>query len=131
MHQRPNSVYLTSEQFDWLVDLLARHHEGRRHLRWLQENVRPQGEGFLLAPPDGDFKPVLTAFASIGETLAGANEIVLVYQYLEAADGGDEIVAQRMLANLEEVMEDMQAEADRLDILQNIVFYRVNPEHAE
>lgn len=131
MAQRPTSVHLTSEQFDWLVDLLARHQEGRRLLRWVQENIRSRADGFLLAPADSDFQQIVAALASIEKALAQANEVALVYQYLEAAPQTDEVVAQRMMATLEEVLEDMLAESDRLDILRNIVFYRVSPDRPE
>jgi hypothetical protein len=122
-------VRLTSEQFDWLIDLLARHESGRRYLRWFQEHVRADGDGFVLAPPDG-FDDFLNVLQQAGEVLAGANEIALIYQYLESTRQADEIVAQRIMACLEEVEEDMLAEADRLDILLNIVFYRVAKDEA-
>jgi hypothetical protein len=117
-------VRLNSEQFDWLIDLLARHQSGRRYLRWFQENVRADGEAFILAPPDG-FQDFISVLQEAAEILSGANEIALVYQYLESTRQPDEIVAQRIMACLEEVQEDILAEADRLDILMNIVFYRV------
>ena len=131
MSERPTSAYLTSEHFDWLVDLLARYHEGRRCLRWLQEHVRPQGDGFLVAPPGGDFRQLLQTLSGIHETLAQANEIAFISQYLEGANQTDEIVAQRMMATLEEALEDLLAEADRVDILRNVVFYRVGPDYPE
>jgi hypothetical protein len=123
-------VRLTSEQFDWLVDLLARHAPGRRYLRWFHEHVRAEGDGFILAPPDG-FTSFLSALGEIAEELAGVNEIALVYQSVESTTHADEVVAQRIMACLEEVHEDIEAEADRLDLLMNIVFYRVARDEAE
>jgi hypothetical protein len=123
-------VRLDPEQFDWLIDLLARRQTGRRYLRWLQENIHADGDAFVLAPPDG-FQDFLSALREAAEDLAGANEIALVYQYLESTRQADEVVAQRIMACLEEVQEDLLAEADRLDILMNIVFYRVAKNEAE
>ncbi len=126
---RPTSVVLKPEHFSWLVEEISLHQPAWEVLRWIDQHTEMDGENLRIAPPEGDFEPVLAALAFIENELGAFNGLVRIHQEILAVDS-DEVppVVRHETAAMEAAVEKVVERADRVDILRNIVFFQVGPD---